>query len=601
MSQEPTSTRPPPEETRSVLVAGASVHSGSPWDAARAELDGLPGGRGLNMAYEAADRHAAGPRRDQVAVRCLGRRGDRLDVTYGELADASSRFAHGLDDLGVPPGELVYLLLGRGEPLVVATLGTLKHRNVLAPLFPAYGPEPVRQRITVGDGRVLVTTPTLYRHAVASVRDQLGSLSHVLVAAGTEPLVSPPPDGTLDLDALLTRQASHYDIPPTTPDDPALVYFTSGTTGPPKGAVHVHDAVVSQVASAHAALDLRAEDVFWCTADPGSPAATTYGVVAPLVLGATTILDEGDLDADHWYSVLEEEGVSVWYTTPTALRVLRRAGPEAARSHDLSRLRFVATTGELLDPELMAWAADVFGLPVHDTWWQTETGGIMIASPLSGAVRPGALGRPLPGVDVAVLERNRLGAVTAVPLATPTAAPTDAPGELALRTGWPSMFRAYLGDDARYRSRFVDGWYLTGDLARQDAAGYVWFVGRGDDAIDSAGHLVGPYEVESVLLQHPAVAEVGVVGVPDPAVGETVAAFVSLRPGVAATTELEDELLGFARRQLGPGTAPRRITFTADLPHTDAGGIAHSLLRSKAVTLAQRSSDGSQASVRAAR
>lgn len=595
MSQEPTSTQRPSEGTGSVLVAGASVRSGSPWDAARAELDGLPDGRGLNMAYEAADRHAVGPSRDHVAVRCLGRRGDRIDVTYGELAAASSRFAHGLDELGVPPGELVYVLLGRGEPLVVATLGTLKHRNVLAPLFPVYGPEPVRQRITVGDGRVLVTTPMLYRHTVAPVRDRLGSLSHVLVTAGTEPLVSPPPNGTIDFDALLTRQSSHYDIPPTAPDDAALVYFTSGTTGPPRGAVHVHDAVVAQVASAHAALDLRSEDVFWCTADPGSPAATTYGVVAPLVLGATTILDEGDLEADHWYSVLEEEGVSVWYTTPTALRALRRAGPEVARSHDLSRLRFVATTGEPLDPELSAWAVDVFGLPVHDTWWQAETGGIMIASPPSEAVRPGALGRPLPGVDVAVLERNRLGVVTTAPAADPTVAPPGESGELALRTGWPSMFRAYLGDDARYRSRFVDGWYLTGDLARQDEAGYVWFAGRGDDAIDSAGHLVGPYEVESVLLQHPAVAEVGVVGVPDPAVGETVAAFVALRPGIPASTELEDELLGFARRQLGAGTAPRRIAFAKQLPHTDAGEIAHSLLRSTAVTLAQRPNDGPQA------
>ena len=511
------------------------------------------------------------------------------EIRYDELDRETDRVAAGLRRSGLRAGDRVAALLFNTPEFLLLWFALAKLRAVLVPLNTALKGEILRYELEDARPAGLVIDRRLWP-VYADVRSR-SSIAHEW---WTGPAEGDEPPSPVAAWSSLAVEGSVADEAPD-PWDPAAILYTSGTTGPPRGAVHVHDAVVAQVASAQAALDLRSEDVLWCTADPGSPAATTYGVVAPLVLGATTILDEGDLEADHWYSVLEEEGVSVWYTTPTALRALRRAGPEVARSHDLSRLRFVATTGEPLDPELSAWAVDVFGLPVHDTWWQAETGGIMIASPPSEAVRPGALGRPLPGVDVAVLERNRLGVVTTAPAADPTVAPPGASGELALRTGWPSMFRAYLGDDARYRSRFVDGWYLTGDLARQDEAGYVWFAGRGDDAIDSAGHLVGPYEVESVLLQHPAVAEVGVVGVPDPAVGETVAAFVALRPGIPASTELEDELLGFARRQLGAGTAPRRIAFAKQLPHTDAGEIAHSLLRNTAVTLAQRPNDGPQA------
>ncbi len=591
MHWEPIRKPPAPPGHEPFLADYAAARASFTWQAARAELDGLPGGRGLNIAHEAVDRHAGGERRDQVALRCLGRRGDRADVSYGELAEASNRFANALDSLGVRRGERVFLLMERGAPLFVAALGTLKHGSVLSPLFPAFGPEPVRQRITLGDGRVLVTTPTLYRHKVAPVRDRLGSLAHVLVSAGTEPLTAPLPDGTVDLDALLAIQAPTYEIPPTSPDDVALVHFTSGTTGAPKGAVHVHEAVVAHLATARMALDLRPDDVFWCTADPGWVTGTSYGVIAPLVVGATSVVDEGDFDAERWYSVLEEEGVTVWYTSPTALRMLMLAGPEVARAHDLGRLRFVASVGEPLDPELVMWGRDVLGVPVHDNWWQTETGGIMIANFASMDIEPGSMGRPLPGVEIAVVARDEVGDVVTDPAGVPVVLPPGERGELALRPGWPSMFRGYLGEEERYRACFVGGWYLTGDLVRQEPDGYVWFVGRGDDVIESAGHLVGPFEVESTLLEHPAVAEVGVVGVPDPVAGETVKAFVSLRPGVPASDETRLDLLGFARKRLGPAVAPRDIAFDAHLPHTESGKIVRRLLRDRA-TAASRQAGG---------
>jgi acetyl-CoA synthetase len=558
------------------------------WDVARRALDGLPGGRGLNIAHEAVDRHAAGARRDHVALRCVDREGHRRDLTYGELADRSSRFAGALDRLGVPAGARVYVLLPRVPDLYVAVIGTLKHRSVLCPLFSAFGPEPIRQRLHLGQGSVLVTTEPLYRRKVAKIRDDLPDLLHVLIASGhdgaRQTAVTP---GTLDLAALLEEADPVYEIPPTDPADMALLHFTSGTTGTPKGAVHVHEAVVSHYATGRIALDLHPDDIFWCTADPGWVTGTSYGIVSPLVHGTTSIIDEGDFDAQRWYATLAAEAVTVWYTAPTALRMLMQAGPEAAKEHDLSHLRFVASVGEPLNPEVVLWGQEVLGLPIHDNWWQTETGGIMIANYASMDIRPGSMGRPLPGIEATILVRDEHGEVVRAEDGTAVEAPPGQEGELALRPGWPSMFRTYLNSEERYQACFAGGWYLSGDLARRDADGYVWFVGRGDDVIKSAGHLIGPFEVESTLMEHPAVAEAGVIGKPDPVAGEVVKAFVSLHSGAVAGDELRRELIGFCRARLGAAVAPREIEFAPRLPHTQSGKILRRLLKARELGLAE--------------
>ena len=554
------------------------------WESARAALDGLPNGRGLNIAHEAVDRHAAGTASGHVALRCLDRRGSRRDVTFGELAASSSRFAHALASLGVKAGERVFVLMPRTADLYVAVLGTLKHRSVLCPLFPAFGPEPIRQRLELGDGRVLVTTPSLYRRKVKPIRDRLPGLRWVLLADDSAGDV-PTTEGTVALESLLASGADEYEIGPTNPEDMALLHFTSGTTGTPKGAVHVHQAVVSHHATGRIALDLRPGDTFWCTADPGWVTGTSYGIVAPLVHGVTSIVDEGDFDADRWYRVLEEEKVSVWYTAPTALRMLMHGGDEAAASHDLSSLRFVASVGEPLNPEVVIWGERAFGLPIHDNWWQTETGGIMIANYACMDIRPGSMGRPLPGIEATILLRDDNGEVVLGHDGAAVEAPSGTEGELALRPGWPSMFRSYLGDEARYRSCFHGGWYLSGDLARRDEDGYFWFVGRGDDVIKSAGHLIGPFEVESALMEHPAVIEAGVIGKPDPVCGNVVKAFVSLRGGYEPNEELRLDLLGFARRRLGSAVAPREIAFDQHLPHTKSGKIMRRLLKARELGL----------------
>jgi acetyl-CoA synthetase len=434
----------------------------------------------------------------------------------------------------------------------------------------------VRQRLALGGARVLVTTREAYARKVAAFRDELPELKHVLLL-GNGPL----PPGTASWEETLAGAVDRFEIAATRPEDPALLHFTSGTTGTPKGALHVHEAVVAHHATSAFVLDLRPGDVFWCTADPGWVTGTSYGIIGPLTRGVTTIVDAGDFDARRWYQILADQHVTVWYTAPTAIRMLMRSGTDLPAKYDLSALRHVVSVGEPLNPEAVVWGEQALGLPIHDTWWQTETGAIMISNFPGMQIRPGSMGRPVPGVQATVLEQGRDGRARVVEGVVREA---DGVGELALRPGWPSMFRAYLNDKALYRACFAGGWYLTGDLARRDPDGYFWFVGRADDVIKSAGHLVGPFEVESLLMEHPAVVEAGVIGKPDPVAGEIVKAFVTLRPGYQPDEDLRRELIAFGRRRLG-GLAPKEIDFDEHLPHTNSGKVMRRLLKARELGL----------------
>jgi acetyl-CoA synthetase len=394
------------------------------WDAARRLLSGLPDRRGLNIAYEAVDRHGESRRGNHVAIRAIARDGHRRDITYTDLQRQTAAFAHVLRRLGVKKGEVVATLLGRTPDLYVAALGTLKHGSVYAPLLTALGPEPVAARLAKSRARVLVTSVSLYQRKVARIRPRLEVLEHVLLvrdsAAGL-------PRRTKDLAALVAAASDTFEIPPTDPQDPAILHFTSGTMGSPKAALHVHEAVVAHHLTAAYALDLHAEDVFWCTADPGWVTGTSYGIIAPLTHGATLVVDEADFDAERSYQVLQDERVSVWYTVPAAVRSMIKAGTPLARSYDYPALRFLGSVGEPLNPAAVLWGQEAFGHPFHDNWWQTETGGIMIANFAALPIRPGSMGLPLPGIDAAVVRRHN-GAV--VPIDAP-----DVVGELALRAG----------------------------------------------------------------------------------------------------------------------------------------------------------------------
>jgi acetyl-CoA synthetase len=543
------------------------------WAQARALLEGLPGG-GLNIAHEAVDRHVLAGRGNKLALRWIGRIDEVRDFSYAALGAAVNRFANVLTRCGVAKGDRVFSLLGRVPELYFAALGTLKSGSVFSPLFSAFGPEPIKARMSIGAAKVLVTSEAFYRRKVEPWRSELASLEHVLLTDCSDS----PPAGTTNLKAVMADAPDSFATTWTGPEDMALLHFTSGTTGRPKGAVHVHEAVVAHHITGRLALDLHPDDIFWCTADPGWVTGTSYGIISPLTNGATLIVDQAEFDAERWYRILQDQKITNWYTAPTAIRMLMKIGAEVAKRFDLSRLRFMASVGEPLNPEAVVWSVDAFGKPFHDNWWQTETGGIMISNYSSADVKPGSMGRPVPGVSAGIVERLNGGLLREItePMAM---------GELALRPGWPSMMRGYLNEEERYRKCFAGGWYLTGDLAMRDHEGYYWFVGRADDVIKSAGHLIGPFEVESALMEHSAVAEVGVIGIPEPVAGEVVKAFVALKNGIEPSEALRKELLGHARQRLGPAVAPKDIAFRINLPKTRSGKIMRRLLKARELGL----------------
>jgi acetyl-CoA synthetase len=405
-------------------------------------------------------------RPDRCSQSSKSRSGARgLDVGSG--AAGIGGFANVLQKLGVKQGERVFVLAGRIPELWMTALGTFKNRSVFCPLFSAFGPEPIKARLNIGVAKVLVTTETLYQRKVAGIRDALPALEHVLlVDEDGQPTNAP---GTLDFHQLMSEASDEFTIEPTDPEEMALLHFTSGATGKPKGVVHIHKAVIAHHITGKFALDLHPDDIFWCRVDPGWVTGTSYGLIAPLTNGVTMIVDEAEFDAERWYGILQNQKVTVWYTAPAAIRMLMKTGTEMACKYDLSALRFMASVGEPLNPEAVVWGQKTFGLPFHDNWWQIETGGIMIANHAAMDIRPGSMGKPLPGIDAAIVQEveNKEIEVITEP---------DVQSELALRPGWPAQFRAYLYEEERYRKCFADRWYLTGDLTRKDSDGYFWFI-----------------------------------------------------------------------------------------------------------------------------
>jgi acetyl-CoA synthetase len=548
----------------------ATVSPELDWTYARQNLSG-PGNAGMNIAYAAVDRHVAAGRGDRPAILSLGRRYEKRRLSYAQLADLSARLAAVLAAHGVVAGDKVAVLTGRSVELYVAAFGCWKAGAVYCPLFSAFGPGPLKSRLELSRAKVLIATEELYRRKVAGLRAALPDLQTVLLVGADNEAVDT--DGACDFNAAINA-AQPAPILATTPEAPAFLHFTSGTTGTPKGVLHSHSAVVAEALTARQVFGLVPDDVFWCTADPGWITNTAYALIAPLANGCQVVVDEDDFDPRRWYGILKDEKVTVWYTTPTNIRMMMRYGAALARAYKENSLRVAASVGEPLNPEAVAWGEKALGVPFLDTWWQTETGAIAIAN-CPGKAKAGSMGMPLPGVEAAVISRD-LSSVTPVGRA-------DEVGELALRADLPSMFTAYMGEGANYDLSFIDGWYLTGDLVRRDADGCFWFVGRADDMIKSASHTIGPFEVECGLMDHPAVAEIGVVGKPDLLLREVPVAFISLNPGFEAGEALRVELLTFARQCLGGTLAPREIHFVDSMPKTTTGKILRRALKAKAV------------------
>ncbi|HHT9119982.1 MAG TPA: acetate--CoA ligase, partial [Candidatus Hypogeohydataceae bacterium YC41] len=544
------------------------------WEAVGKEL-ALDSGK-LNIAIKAIDQHTGSWRKNKVALYWEGARGrgsnqpeadmrSGRNFTFAELSTESNRIGNMLLNLGVRRGDRVFVFLPRIPELYTSIIAIAKIGAVAGPMFSAFGPEAIRDRLLDSGARVLITHASL-RERIHQVWDELPELKHVVVVGDRDRLWK----GEVSFEREVEKSSRELEVEDMDLEDPLYILYTSGTTGKPKGVVHVCHDMVSHYITTKLVLDLREEDVYWCTADPGWVTGTVYGIWGPWLNGCSQVTFEGRFDAEHWYSIIEHYGVTVWYTAPTALRMLMKAGPEVVKKYNLKGLRYILSVGEPLNPEVIRWGLEVFGLCIHDTWWQTETGAIMIANYPSMPVRPGSMGKPFPGTEAAIIDNkgNKL--------------PPGTRGILALKPGWPSMMRALWGDEKRYKEYFtIPGWYTTGDTAYMDNEGYFWFIGRADDVIMTAGHRVGPFEVESALVEHRAVAESGVIGKPDPERGEIIKAFIVLRHGFKPSKELEEDIKEFIKHRLSAHAYPREIQFMDGIPKTRSGKIMRRLLKAR--------------------
>jgi acetyl-CoA synthetase len=513
------------------------------------------------------DRHCEQGRGGHLALIWENHAGLRKQFTFDDLRRYSNAWAHKLAELGIVAGDRVCLFVDRVPDLYFAFLGILKLGAVAQPLFSQFMADALAVRLADADTRAIITTA---RHLakVRSVRSRLPALAWVIltdVPADTAPVLG---QGEL---ALTAEQEPSVEFTPfaASDDTPSLLHYTSGTTGRPKGAQHVHGSVLSQFATTRHVLDLRPDDIYWCTADPGWVTGTSYGIIGPWAVGATQAIFEAGFSAQRWYEFIERHHVTVFYTAPTAIRMLMKAPVPMPKQ--LASLRHMCSVGEPLNPAAVMWAERILGLPFHDTYWQTETGAIMISNVPGMLIKPGSMGKPVPGIEAAILDPRTFQPITA----------HDAVGLVAFRPPWPSMFRGYVKAEETYQGKFVGGYYLTGDRGSVDSDGYYWFVGRDDDVINTAGHLVGPFEVESALLGHPAVAESAAVSKPDPTYGEVVKSFIVLRPGQTGSDELKLDIMNFVRKHLSPLAMPHAIDFVEKLPKTRSGKIVRRMLRAQ--------------------
>ncbi len=557
-------------KVRPHLVDGSQLTPTFNWEVLEKEL-GLVEATNYNLAYAALDRHLT-PGIDKTALLWEGKSGEHEQYTFRELAFLTNKFANVLLSMGVKKGDRVFIFMERLPELYVALFGALKIGAVVGPLFSAFGPDPVRDRLTDSGASVFITTPDLKARIEPIFRD-LPDLRHLLIVNKNNRFSKALGKQEISYEEAMHNASDHLAGLVSGGENFSIIHYTSGTTGKPKGAVHVHKALIQQYATGKWALDLHEDDIYWCTADPGWVTGTSYGMFAPWTNGVTQLIYEGGFRASAWYGLIQKYKVTVWYSAPTAIRMLMKAGEKMAAGYDLSSLRHICSVGEPLNPEAILWGQRVFKQAIHDNWWQTETGAILIANYPFMTVRPGSMGKPVPGITATILDDQY------------RELPPGQQGHLAIKPGWPSMFRTFWNNPALYQSRFKNSWYITGDRAYRDRDGYFWFVGRTDDVINTAGHLVGPFEVESALLEHPAVAEAGVIGKPDPLAMEVVKAFVALKDGHKPTEEMHRELMQFCRKKLAAGVAPREIEFLDKLPKTRSGKIMRRLLKAREIGL----------------
>lgn len=514
----------------------------------------------LNAAYEAIDRHVDEGKKDKIALYYSDSTRDE-SYTFSEIKEKSNRFGNVLRKIGVHKGDRVFIFMPRSPELYFSFLGAIKIGAIVGPLFEAFMEDAVKDRLENSEAVVLVTTPALLGRVPVQ---KLPHLKHVILLGGDENVK----EGFYSFEKEMAQASTELEIEWIDCEDPMLIHYTSGSTGKPKGVLHVHNAMIQHYQTGKWVLDLQENDVYWCTADPGWITGTSYGIFAPWLHGVTNVIRGGRFTPDDWYQTIEKYKVSVWYSAPTAFRMLMAAGEEKVEDYDLSSVRHILSVGEPLNPEVIRWGLKVYKKRIHDNWWMTETGAILISNYPQMEIKPGSMGKPIPGVQAAIIDDqgNEL--------------PPYQMGNLAIKAPWPSMMRKIWKNPEKYQEYFrIPGWYLSGDSAYRDEEGYFWFQGRLDDVINTSGKLVGPFEVESKLVEHPAVAEAGVIGKPDPVRGQIIKAFISLRTGYEATEELIENIRQFVKKGLASHAAPREIEVKEKLPKTRSGKIMRRVLK----------------------
>ncbi len=536
------------------------------WSSSERELgierDGI-----INIGWLCSDRICNMGKANKIALYWEDHQGSEKVFTYDDIRILSNSIAKYLENLGLKPGERICIFMDRVPELYIGFLGILKMGAVAQPLFSAFGEESLFTRLENAQTSAIITQR---KHAlkVRKIKDQLPHLKHIIIVDAGDSVLK---EREISMEMENLPKINDYKIYPTKADTPSVLHYTSGTTGQPKGAQHIHYSIVSQYITAKWVLDLKDEDIYWCNADPGWVTGTSYGIIGPWSNGVTQAVLDSGFNAERWYKFIEKYKITVWYSAPTAIRLLMREGKELAWKYNLSSLRHLCSVGEPLNAEAVHWSKETFGKPFHDTYWQTETGCIVITNLPSMQIKPGSMGKPFPGIIATILHPE-----TYQPINEPNIA-----GLIALKPDWPSLIKTYWNNPIGYQNKFKNGWYICGDRASIDKDGYFWFMGRDDDVINTGGHLVGPFEIESALLEHPAVAESAAVAKPDPINMEVVKAFVVLKPGYVPSDDLELDIMNLIRKRLSPLAMPQEIEFIDSLPKTRSGKIVRRILRAK--------------------
>jgi acetyl-CoA synthetase len=537
------------------------------WSLAEKEL-GYTDGDVINIGWYCSDRICHKGNGEKVALYYESFGGIEKIFTFNDLRLASNTMGSYLYNLGLKNEDRICLFMDRIPELYFSFLGILKIGAIVQPLFSAFGDESLYVRLENAQTRAIITQRK-HLSKVRKIRDRLPYLEFIIIVDHIRSKDLEDMESAFSLEE--TPSVEKMNIFPTKAESPSVLHYTSGTTGQPKGVKHVHYSLISQYLTTKWVLDLAEDDIYWCTADPGWVTGTSYGIIGPWSLGITQCVFDAGFSAQSWYKFIEKYKVTNWYTSPTAIRSLMKAGDEVVRSFDLTSLRHLASVGEPLNPEAVIWFERILGKLFHDTFWQTETGSIMITNFPGMKVKPGSMGKPFPGITATVLDPKTFEPIPEC----------GKIGLLAFKPGWPAMMRDYWNNNEKYREKFVNGWYLTGDKASIDNEGYFWFIGRDDDVINTGGHLVSPFEVESALLEHPAVGESAVVAKPDEINMEVVKAFITLKPGYVPNTDLELEIMNFIRKKLSSVAMPQEIEYMDNLPKTRSGKIMRRLLHAK--------------------